>query len=285
MFLSILIVSNSNRFKQLDLLINSIKLQNYQKKNYEILLANQSSQHYINKDFKINEFFILNSNSLSYSRNFMIDHALGEYCIFLDDDCVLDKYYLYELTEVIKKNKYPDFISGNIFNLEDGKFYNKNFKKKNFKHNLYSYECCLSSNMTIKKNILLKMGNFDENFSIGSIYNSNEESDLLIRFINSGYDCIHNRAHKVYHPCYDEKKYSLKEIKNRSYLYGIGKGALIKKHKNIGNVWYYTQSIICLLKPLILLLFNFILLNKSSMYRYYFTAKGRLKGLISNDPN
>ena len=263
----------------MDSLLLSIQKQNKNIK-FEVLIANQTDQKILKSNFFFDTKEILvSTNSLSLSRNKLIDISKGDYLVFLDDDCIIDDKYLDILEKEIVNKSYPSFISGNIYNLDNNKIYNRNLKEKYFIHNKYSFSSCLSSNMTIKKIDILKIGNFDENFGIGAKYHSNEESDVLIRFIEAGFKSIHSPCHKVFHPRFDESKLSNSMLIERSYKYGLGRGSLLSKYKKNNLLWFYSQTFKFLLIPFLLIFYNSLLFRKNKIIRYYYTLLGRIVGL------
>ncbi len=98
--------------------------------------------------------------------------AKGDILVFVDGGCIVEKKWLYELTKPILEQK-EDFVVGAI----------RSPKKSH--HNLYGgseyLECCGTANTAIKKEVALKVGERDENFSYGS------DIDFSRRAIDWGY--------------------------------------------------------------------------------------------------
>lgn len=87
--------------------IESIKKQTY--KNYELIIINDGSsdntKNILEKYNKDKNIFVYNNanHGVSYSRNFGIDKAVGDYIMFVDADDVLIEYALEILVEYIKQ--------------------------------------------------------------------------------------------------------------------------------------------------------------------------------------
>ena len=106
--------------KYLPQCVESILNQTY--KNIEVLLVDDCSpdgcpalcDEYANKDSRVTVFHKLNGG-LSDARNYGLEHAKGDYVVFMDSDDFWQKNtYLEELVEEINNSPECDFIGFNI---------------------------------------------------------------------------------------------------------------------------------------------------------------------------
>lgn len=110
MTLSILIPTITGRESHYDSLIASIGSQ-YKGNEIEIITAKDSRE-----------------KSIGQKRNELVQSAMGEYCVFVDDDDKLPPYYIEEILNASKSN--PDAIGFK------GNYYHDNVLKKEFVHSI-----------------------------------------------------------------------------------------------------------------------------------------------------
>lgn len=177
--------------------INSVIKQEYHDK--EIILVNDGSTDASGKicdDFAKKYSFIKvihkENSGVSDARNMGIDKATGEYILFLDADDYWKTNFLGELSSLIRKKNYPDFIFSNgeyrlnseEINLKLHKFSKKKFNNleaeetlkyilTNTNKNLFSVWRGIYKTKIIKKNEI----KFESGISIG------EDADWLFRFV------------------------------------------------------------------------------------------------------
>lgn len=158
--------------------LESLITQSYQ--NMEILLINDGSsdkslsicEEYKKKDSRINVYNNTN-HGVSYTRNFGIDKAKGDYILFTDSDDVLDKDYIEKMCNQISKNdivicgykeKYLNCITEHQITSKEETISKNEAIEKLFSNS--SYKGFVWNKMfkidTIKKNKLY----FDENIKI-----------------------------------------------------------------------------------------------------------------------
>jgi GT2 family glycosyltransferase len=136
--------------------------------------------------------------------------AKGDILVFVDGGCTVDKNWLIELTKPILKNE-EDFVVGAI----------KSYAKSH--HNWYEglkyLKFCGTANTAMRKEVIQKVGQRDENFSYGS------DVDFSWRAVDAGYKIRYIPKAVMYHDWG-----SLKQDIKRAYRYGIARVKLYKKH-------------------------------------------------------
>lgn len=125
-----LIVLNYNGEKVIKDTLNSLLTQSYPKNKYEIIVVDNNSQDNsreiltkYSQDYKnIKAFFLENNLGFSKGNNFGIKKSKGEYVALINNDCILEKDWLKEVTVPVLKDKkvfavnskillYPKFIN------------------------------------------------------------------------------------------------------------------------------------------------------------------------------
>ena len=202
-----IIICTYNRDKYLYNCLKNIAENDFPFENYEIVLINNNSTdntenecRKFQKDFPQTDFryFVEKNQGLSFARNRGIDEAKGNVLVFLDDDAFVEKDYLKNLSENLKKH--PDWsafggkITPKFESGETPKWLSKwtyswvsaidlGKKTQEFLGEKYP----IGANMGIKADILAKIGKF--NTELGRSKNNlmgGEEKDIFNRIKNFG---------------------------------------------------------------------------------------------------
>ncbi len=273
-----LVMATINREKEIEEFIISLLAQTY--KNYELIIVDQNEH---NNLYKLVEKYkeivpiihLKSEKGLSRSRNVGLNAAKGDIIGFPDDDCTYDKDTLEKVISFFENNPNYSLFTGQCQD-KDGQIVAGKFSTGHCDLNKNNvWECGVSVTLFLQKELIKKVEGFDEELGVGSgtIYGSGEETDFILRCLEQGGKGMYDPSFVVFHPNpvfeYNDKTFQ------RAYLYGSGYGRVLKKHNYPLN-----KKIHCIVRPLIaicLYMFNV----KKSRY-YYYSAKGRLKGLFSN---
>lgn len=171
------------------------------------LIINQTNNSNINiPESKIiileNNIRILHSETLgiSKSRNLAIKNAIGKYCLFTDDDTILNPLYEEIIIDSFEKNPNADiliFKADSFNNLPLRKHYplkEKSLNKKDVLH-VSSIEICIKKKSIIDQNL-----NFNELFGLGSTFTSGEEAIFLTDALSKKLNIVFIPKTIVYHP-------------------------------------------------------------------------------------
>jgi glycosyltransferase involved in cell wall biosynthesis len=169
-----------------------------------------------------NDFFkSYNELGLSKSRNRLLENATGDICLICDDDIEIVNNCISTITKAYDIYPDADIITFQIVTPEN--YLYKKYKKKPFRHNIYSILNVSSIEITFKLNSIINSNiKFDERFGLGSIYSGGEENIFLKDAIDSGL--------KIYYypyPITIHKFHSSNKNFNNNYFYT--KGAILKR--------------------------------------------------------
>jgi len=164
------VVATHNHAHFLPECLNSIKTQTYD--NYELIVVDNGSTDNTKEVIeslawdKLRYYYQNDTGSVAGPRNTGIKLAKGEYIAFLDSDDLWYKEKLQEVAKALKNNPGIDILSHNLIQRKNGKIGSimreGPSKKDMFKH-LLTINCLAGSAAMVKRDILLKIGGFDEN--------------------------------------------------------------------------------------------------------------------------
>ena len=215
------------------------------------------------------------------SRNMAIKHAGGDYLILVDANARFKDHMLQTLDRITSENPDYDVICGICLNMEDGMPYSRYSGPEPERVNFENYDCCLGSAMAIKQTILSRVGLLDENLGTGTRYGGSEETDLVLRILEDGGKLLYQPDYKVLHPRLSSEQMSLYSWIDRHYRYGMGRGAMLRKHLQIRPIWVLRHLILALLKPAAGIFMEILRLQGRQALRYTASIIGRLHGFIS----
>jgi GT2 family glycosyltransferase len=148
-------------------------------------------------------------------RNLGLKKTQGDIITFIDADCVPDNNWLIELAKSIN-NEEKIIVAGSVKSIGGKTIWDLEEERRNSKKYL---DEAPTLNMAFKKEIIKKVGFFDEKFSCG------EDIDFTWRAIDLGYKIRYNKDAIIYHDWGNLKQ----EIK-RAFGYGEARARLYKKH-------------------------------------------------------
>ncbi len=271
-----LIVATLNRKDELEKLFLSLCRQTF--RSFEVIIVDQNSDliddivAVYEKHLDIVHIKIF-ERGLSKARNIGLQYANGEILGFPDDDCEYSDELLMDIHKKFVTHNH-EIVSCRIVN----KLTNANIGISWPDHVLSIsrdnlFKTCMSASFFIKNKNNSKII-FDEEFGIGSVYGSAEESDYILRALLSGYRGVYYPDTKIFHPEMIND-YSHANL-SKAYNYSLGLGGFYKKH-------YYNFSLasviyVLTVKPIGGMLCNVFMPRK---FRYYFNIlRGRISGFI-----
>ena len=206
------IIPTYKRKKLLDKIINYLSRQNFPKQLYEIIIVDSFNS--ANLDFKSNyliKYYNIFENSNAKKRNFGIAKSKFQNIIFIDDDCIPEKKFLFKFYSALNKIDYKSFLCGSVryplFLLKNNPYISYRAKthfevKKNIFNINYTLEPrnIVTMNMGFK-NKINSIIFFNKNFKNYGF----EDYEFGYRLIKKGYKFFKANP-LIYH--FDDRKFS-----------------------------------------------------------------------------
>jgi|SRR3972149_1284662 len=251
-------------------------------KPQKVILINQNKIPIrLSEDIINNPLFEIQTtenSSVSSARNILKILGGTEWIFFCDDDGYPSSEYSEKLNQIINDNDY-EILAGSIVRDDNRDFYSLRHKKGGSLKYFRNTKNLMGSNFVIKAEIFDKLGRFDENFGAGSYWGSSEETDFCWKAYFAGVKMEFFPELVVYHlPPFNE---SVLQGFNKSFLYGVGKGALVWKwlmmKKKIKVLYELTEMMVV---PFIQMALGLLTLKPQLIPNYVATISGRVYGLI-----
>jgi GT2 family glycosyltransferase len=228
------VIATYNRCSDLKKCIDS--LSNLTVKPYEIIVADSNSTDGTRrlKDSYPIRYISIDHKNRQVARNAGISVAEGEIMAFLDDDVVVDEEWLKWLLQpysdsnvggvggrVIPHGEPKDFFHP-VKHSEIGKVRKNGMVLGNFDTptpEQIEVDTLQGCNMSFKKELLLKIGGFDENFE-GNCFR--DDTDLCFRVRNLGYKLVYQPKALVWHMYKGriaDKSWIYWYVRNNTYFY------------------------------------------------------------------
>jgi GT2 family glycosyltransferase len=197
----------------------------------KIVLIEQNSEGLnLPEDILTNPLIIrtrTNKKSVSAARNTVVIPENTEWIFFCDDDGYPCQDYSEKLEKIILENPSIEILSGSIVREDNNEYYSLRHKKGGSLKHFRNTKNLMGSNFVVKAKVFDELGRFDENFGAGSLWGSSEETDFCWKAYFTGKTMEFFPELIVYHvPPFNE---SIKDGFEKSFKYGVGKGALVGK--------------------------------------------------------
>ncbi len=180
---------------------------------------------------------------LDFARNHALHHATGDWLAYLDDDVVVDRYWLDGLIEAWTENPDAGAFTGLVlpFELETeaqilfeqrGGF-RRGFEKIRYGQMLPGnplYPCGAGifgagCNMAFRRDMLLKLGGFDEALDTGAPLPGGGDLDVFYRVIRAGHHLVYEPRYLVFH----QHRRELEKLQRQYWTWGLGFMAFVAK--------------------------------------------------------
>lgn len=207
--IAVLIVTR-NRPLELEVCLRSI-LKNSDS-DYQILIADQSDNNQtlqVVKNLASNRIKIIKMKVKGKSRglNLLINKAQSEILTFTDDDCLVKPDWLKQIAQTYHQFPHLAGVFGNTFPYQPqhhpDQFCPSTFKTAAFSLHTFAdfhyYQVGLGNNMSLRRSVLKKVGNFKEWLGPGAIGENGEESEMVLRILSSGQTLATNPKMILFH--------------------------------------------------------------------------------------
>jgi glycosyltransferase involved in cell wall biosynthesis len=219
-----LIIATLSRTTELRRLMESFTQQEFS--DYEVILVDQNDDDRLQP--VLNEFAgrvpvkrISSPKGVSTARNYGIREATGELIAFPDDDCWYSPGLLAKVDQWFRDHKRYSILAVGAVDEEGVPSGNRWFQSSCDLHPVNIFRTTFCSSLFIRCEALFGNG-FDEEMDRG------EETDLVLRILNSGLRGRFDRTWDIGHPRRDMLSGSVPRERARSY--GWGMGNVLRKH-------------------------------------------------------
>jgi len=180
---------------------------------------------------------------LDFARNRALKEATNEILAFLDDDVVVDRNWLDGLLEAWAENPDAAAFTGLVLPYElateaqilfeqNGGF-RRGFEKIRYGQTLpgnIDYPCGAGifgagCNMAFRREILLKLGGFDEALDTGAPLPGGGDLDIFYRVIRAGYPLVYEPQYLVFH----QHRRDYEKLRRQYWSWGLGLMAFVVK--------------------------------------------------------
>lgn len=272
-FVSI-IVPIYNSKNELERCLISLLSQDYPQDNYEVIVVDDGSND--NSLKLVEKFTVLlirhnHNKGPAAARNTGISFAKGRLLLFLDSDCIVRRNWISSHVAVHKKREkeYKDTVCvggpillpdkvNNFIEISD--YYSSWYEQPRIKREL-TFEYLPTTNLSIKKEIIDKIGGFKEELKCG------EDIEYGIRLRKNGYNLEFEQKIEVFH--YGRKNF--RDYLSHHYNWGYFAPQFRKFGSGIKYNWLFYPNIVYSL-----VMVPFI----SAGYTLYVLYKWFLKGKI-----
>ncbi|MDZ8223198.1 glycosyltransferase family 2 protein [Nostoc sp. ChiVER01] len=180
---------------------------------------------------------------LDFARNCALHSAMGELVAYLDDDVLVDRKWLEGLMEAWTENPDAAAFTGLVLPYElvaDAQIlfeqrggFRRGFEKIRYGQVLPGnplHPCGAGifgagCNMSLRRNILLEIGGFDEALDTGATLPGGGDLDIFYRVIRAGYPLVYEPKYLVFHQ--HRRKYT--QLRRQYWTWGLGFMAFVVK--------------------------------------------------------
>jgi glycosyltransferase involved in cell wall biosynthesis len=180
---------------------------------------------------------------LNFARNLAVQKATGELLAFLDDDVTVDQDWLDGLREAWSENPDAAAFTGLVLPyeletdaqvlFEQGGGFRRGFEKIRYGQVLPGnplHPCGAGifgagCNMTFRREILLKLGGFDDALDTGAPLPGGGDLDMFYRVIRGGYVLVYEPRYLVFH----QHRRETEKLRRQYWSWGLGLMAFVTK--------------------------------------------------------
>lgn len=167
---------------------------------------------------------------LAAARNAGMERSRGRILVFIDDDCKVDCRYLQDLERHYASGERCIIRGGRVelgSSLDFPFTIKRSRRRERFTQDVHPGGFILGCNMTMHREIALRVGHFDERLGAGSSLKSAEDTDYLVRAFQFGIPIEYVPDMTVLH--YHGRR-TREAIERLHRDYSLGNGALCLKH-------------------------------------------------------
>ena len=180
---------------------------------------------------------------LDFARNRAIQEATGQLLAYVDDDAVVDRFWIEGLIEAWAANPDGAAFTGPVLPyeldtraqivFEEMGGFGNNFNRVRFgreKADSSSYPCGAGMfgcgcNMVFRRQALIELGGFDDALDTGAPLPGGGDLDMFYRIVRAGYPLVSEPRLMVFH----QHRREYKKLRHQMWTWGLGSMAYISK--------------------------------------------------------
>jgi len=223
------IISSVDRYRELQSCLTSIEnayefVKNIAVEVIVVFKGEEDKCKFITiKYAKLFSFYTYNGINLSQARNIGIKESKGKYLIFMDDDATVKQDILLALRANID-NTMAGAFCGRILNPNDNSPFTDCYNYIHTKElNWFEFQYFMGSTIILKRDIIKKVGSFDENFGSGARYYAADDTNMFYRLKQANEKVVYLPEVVFYHSLSDEIS------PERVFKYSYAKAAMFTK--------------------------------------------------------
>lgn len=232
-----LIVATFGRVEELKDLLSSLAAQTCQ--DFEVIIVDQNPDDCLGWIGEGGQypFRILRKRSsvrrLSHARNIGLHIASGEIVAFPDDDCTYPPGVLAMVDQAFREQHGLGVRTGPAI-APDGRLGSGRWQRASGVVSIDNvWLCAIAFNIFLLRHLAMSIGGFDEKLGVGAEFGSAEDTDLVLRTVQTGWCGWYDTRQLVVHP---DKSLTPVAI-DRAFSYGAGFGYVLRKHNFPTRVW------------------------------------------------
>jgi len=212
---------------------------------------------------------------LSRARNVGIASATGGIIAFPDDDCWYPEGLLARVVSEFQRHPLVDGFTGRSED-ERGRPSGGSFSRHQSQVDLKNvWRKGISYTIFLRSSVCAAVGSFDEELGLGARtrFVSGEETDYLIRAVQSGFNIQYLPNLVVFHP--NPILYNRRHC-TKAFHYGVGMGKVLSEHH-----YPFSYNLSVILRPVAGALLSLVTLRARKAAYHLAIAAGRVSGLWS----
>jgi len=252
-----IIIPTKNNADILEKCLESIRNLDYPKDEIEVIIVDG---HSIDNTVEVARKYgckvvYEEAGTIGGARNIGVERSSGDYIVFTDADCVVDREWLKNLVREFKDEKVASVGGPNITPEDDAEFakcVGVVLKLLSTPGARYAFNADRvleihhnpTCNSAYRRSVFQEVGGFNPRL----VACDDEELDYRIR--RKGYRILFTPHARVYH----YRRPTWKRFAKMAWNYGVGRGQVIKLHRELIKWYYCTPSALILLIALLLAL-------------------------------
>jgi glycosyltransferase involved in cell wall biosynthesis len=234
-----IIICTCNRAKSLKRTLESIKTMFIPRDLlWELVIVDNNSRdntREIVEDFQTNSelnvvYVFEERKGLANARNSGIREAKGEIIAFTDDDCIVDKNWLFCISREFESDTSLSLIGGRVelYDPNDKPVSIRTFKERiTFSSTGQLFSLITGCNMALHRKVFDALVGFDPAFGAGTRLQAAEDSDFFYRVYKIGFRIVYSPEILVYH---NHGRRTEEQVRKLNKGYVIGRGAFYCKY-------------------------------------------------------